>query len=61
MVKDPEVSTELGSRSVRSVRRGKNEANRTFKIKALKGVRNRVLREKMKQERSTFLICKAPS
>lgn len=59
MLKDPDVATELGSRSVSSVRRGKNEAKRTFKVKVLKAVRNRVLREKRKQERSMFLFLKA--
>lgn len=61
MLKDPNIATEMGSRSVRSGRRGKNAAKGTFKVKALKAVRNRVLREKMKQERSMFSFFKASS
>lgn len=54
ILKDSEVSTELGS-SIRSMRRGKSEVKRIFKVRALKAVRNRVLTEKM------FFFFKAPA
>lgn len=47
MLKDPDVATEVGSK-------GKNEAKRSVKVRALKAMRNRVLTENMKQEGNMF-------
>lgn len=54
MLKDPDVATEVGSESIRGVWRGKNEAKRSVKVRALKAMRNRVLTENMKQEGNVF-------
>lgn len=61
ILKDPGVSTELGSRSIRSMKRGESEVKRIFKVRALKAMRNRVLTEKMKQKRNLFFFSKAPA
>ena len=61
MLKDPDVATEVGSKSIRGVWKGKNEAKRSVTVRALKAMRNRVLTENMKQEGNMFLFFKAPA
>lgn len=52
MLNGPDASTELGSRSMRSVRRDANEANGMRKVRAPKAMRSGVLTESVKQERT---------